>query len=89
MSREWCGCFDFLQMNEDEMAMLAPDPMALAATALAPACSASPSRLGKRGAVYFAAPDFERIGDLHGLRARGALGATLGPLRTALVRRRM
>ena len=31
---EWCGCFDLLQMNEDEMAMMAPDPMALAATAM-------------------------------------------------------
>src|SRR5262249_24113687 len=25
---EWCSCFDFLQVNEDEMGMLAPDPMA-------------------------------------------------------------
>ncbi len=32
--REWCGCFDVLQVNEDEMRMLAADPMALAATAL-------------------------------------------------------
>jgi hypothetical protein len=32
---EWCGCFDFLQMNEEEMSTLAPDSMSLAATALA------------------------------------------------------
>jgi len=32
--REWCGCFDVMQVNEDEMRMLAADPMALAATAL-------------------------------------------------------
>src|SRR5262249_34930398 len=38
--------------------------------------------LGKRGAVYFAAPDFERIDDL---RRERTLGTTVGPLRTALV----
>jgi hypothetical protein len=30
----WCACFDELQVNEDEVAMLAADPLALAATAL-------------------------------------------------------
>ena len=31
--RQWCACFDVIQVNEDELAMMAPDPMALAATA--------------------------------------------------------
>ncbi|HEY2850116.1 MAG TPA: hypothetical protein VGI97_09585, partial [Gemmatimonadaceae bacterium] len=31
----WCRCFDLLQVNEDELAMIAPDGLALAATALA------------------------------------------------------
>src|SRR5215212_2556185 len=79
---EWCSCFDFLQVNEDEMAMMAPDPMALAATALANGVRSLAVTLGKRGAVYFAPSDFERIADLHAPRP---LGAALGPLRTALV----
>jgi len=80
--REWCECFDFLQVNEDEMAMLAPDPMALAATALHAGVRCLVVTLGKRGVVYFAAPDFERLGDPRGARA---LGASVGPVRTALV----
>lgn len=78
----WCACFDLLQMNEDEMRMTAPDPMALAATALANGVRSLAVTLGKRGAVYFAAPDFERLSDLR--RAR-PLGTAFGPLRTALV----
>jgi hypothetical protein len=79
---EWCSCFDLLQMNEDEMAMMAPDPMALAATALANGVRSLTVTLGKRGAVYFAPSDFERLADLDRPRP---LGASLGPLRTALV----
>ena len=79
---EWCSCFDLMQMNEDEMAMMAPDPMALAATALANGVRSLTVTLGKRGVVYFATPDFDHIDDL---RRPRPLGATLGPLRTALV----
>jgi len=80
--REWCACFDLLQVNEDEMTMLAPDSMALAATALHAGVRCLVVTLGKRGAVYFAAPDFDCIEDVG--RAR-PLGATVGPVRTALV----
>ena len=80
--REWCECFDFLQVNEDEMSMLAPDSMALAATALHAGVRCLVVTLAKRGVVYFAAPDFERLDDLR--RAR-TLGASAGPVRTALV----
>jgi hypothetical protein len=80
--REWCACFDLLQVNEDEMTMLAPDPMALAATALHAGVRCLVVTLAKRGAVYFAAPDFDRIDDVR--RAR-PLGASVGPVRTALV----
>jgi hypothetical protein len=79
--REWCSSFDFLQVNEDEMTMLAPDPMALAATALHAGVKSLSVTLGKRGAVYFAAPGFERLRD----DSRSPLSAGLGPLRTALV----
>ncbi len=49
----WCACFDLLQVNEDEVAMLASDPMALAATALGAGVRTLFVTLGKRGVVYF------------------------------------
>lgn len=49
----WCACFDYLQVNEDEVAMLASDPMALAAVALHAGVRALFVTLGKRGVVYF------------------------------------
>ena len=86
---EWCRCFDFLQMNEDELAMVAPDPMSLAATAIAAGVSCLFVTLGKRGAIYVAAPGFDHIDDLPprtGLSTapRGGTGG-LGAVRTALV----
>ena len=77
--REWCGCFDLLQVNEDEIHMLAPDPMALAATALHAGSRALMVTLGKRGAVYFAEPGFDSLADL----AKPA--GVAAPVRTALV----
>jgi hypothetical protein len=86
---EWCRCFDFLQMNEDELAMVAPDPMSLAATAIAAGVSCLFVTLAKRGSIYVAAPGFDSICDLPprtGLSTapRGGTG-TLGAVRTALV----
>ncbi len=78
----WMACADLVQMNEDELAMMAPDPMALAATALAQQVSALVVTLGARGAVYVTAPGFERLGDL---QRRGAGTSVLGAVRTALV----
>jgi hypothetical protein len=83
---DWCACFDLVQVNEDEMAMMAPDPMALAATAFAVGVQCLTVTLGSRGVVYFAAPGFDSIADLQ--RERGgpaALASSLGPVRTALV----
>ncbi len=89
---EWCSCFDVLQVNEDEMRMMAPDPMALAATAMAAGCSCLCVTLGKRGSVYVAAPGVDRLTDLPpreiinklSTGSRGAVGA-LGAVRTALI----
>jgi sugar/nucleoside kinase (ribokinase family) len=77
----WCACFDVLQVNEDEMRLMAPDPMALAATAMANGVSLLCVTLGKDGAVYFAAPGFETLADIR----RSALprAAALAPVRTA------
>lgn len=79
----WCACFDLLQVNEDELAMMAPDPMALAATAFANGIRCLVVTLGSRGVVYFAAPGFESLADL----APPQLGTmpAIGPVRTALV----
>ena len=79
---QWMACADVIQMNEDELAMMAPDSMALAATALAQQVSALVVTLGARGVVYFTAPGFEQLGDL---ARRGAGTSVLGAIRTALV----
>jgi hypothetical protein len=78
----WCRCFDIIQVNEAEMSMMAPDPMALAATALANGVRCLNVTLANRGAVFFAAPDFERLADRD---KQAPLGAATGPIRTALV----
>jgi hypothetical protein len=82
----WCRCFDFLQVNEDELAMMAPDPMALAATAIAAGVQCLCVTLGSRGAVYFAAPGFHRVGDVRTwARGADAARAGAGPIRTARI----
>ncbi|MEO7999020.1 MAG: PfkB family carbohydrate kinase [Gemmatimonadaceae bacterium] len=86
---QWCACFDVLQMNEDEMAMLAPDPLALAATAMAAGTSCLCITLGSQGVVYVAAPGFERLSDRPernriSTGSRGGAGG-FGAVRTALV----
>jgi sugar/nucleoside kinase (ribokinase family) len=73
----WCRCADLLQVNEDEMALMADDPMALAATALAEGVRNLSVTLGSRGVVYFAAPGF------NGLAA--TVANAFGAVRTALV----
>ncbi|MBL0889205.1 MAG: hypothetical protein IBJ19_01210 [Gemmatimonadaceae bacterium] len=89
----WCACFDVLQVNEDELQLMAPDAMALAATAMAAGVSVLFVQLGKRGAAYFAAPGIEKLRDIPERRGhnsalstspRGGAGA-LGAVRTALV----
>jgi len=77
----WCRCFDLIQVNEDEMSMMAPDAMGLAAIAFANGVVSLTVTLGSRGVVYFAAPAFEKLSDLkrEGLRRVG------GAVRTALV----
>lgn len=80
---DWCRCFDLLQVNEDELRMMAPDGLALAATALANGVQSLTVTLGARGAVYFAAPHFARLADRR--TAHGALGVSPGALRTELL----
>ncbi len=80
----WFACFDVVQMNEDEMRQFGPDPLAVAAQALAAGVSLLVVTLGERGAVY--------VGDTSPGRqvamSPGRLGASAdasGPVRTALI----
>ena len=49
----WFGCFDAVQLNEEEMAQLGPDSFAVAAGALAAGTRLLCVTLGRRGAAYF------------------------------------
>jgi sugar/nucleoside kinase (ribokinase family) len=80
--REWCSCFDLLQANEDEIQMMAPDPMALAATAMHEGAKSLAVTLGPRGAVYFAAPGFNRLADLD---RTSRPSNSVAPIRTELI----
>ena len=77
----WFRCFDIVQVNEDEMSMMAADPLALAAMATASGVKLLAVTLGSRGAVYFAEPGFETLSDLD----RSSLGPTGGAVRTELI----
>ncbi|MEO8226025.1 MAG: carbohydrate kinase family protein [Gemmatimonadota bacterium] len=55
----WFGCFDAIQLNEDEMRQLSPDPLSLAADALGAGVQLLVVTLGPKGAAYVAAPGFD------------------------------
>ena len=74
----WFGCFDAVQLNEDEMHQLSPDPMSLSAAALDAGTSLLVVTLGPRGTAYVAAPGMTTWGARH----EPAPGQ---PVRTALV----
>jgi hypothetical protein len=82
--REWCSCFDLLQANEEEIHMMAPDPMALAATAIHEGARCLVVTLGSRGAVYFAPQSFHRLADLRRAPTK-VTGALTGAIRTELI----
>ena len=52
----WCRCFDHLQVNEDEMRMLAPDAVLFGALAIGAGVRLAMVTLGPRGVAWFA-PD--------------------------------
>jgi hypothetical protein len=81
----WCQCADLIQVNEEEMSLLASDAMALAATAMAAGVGCLSVTLGARGAVYFAPAAFDRLTDLRRSAGGTELGAAAGPIRTARV----
>jgi len=78
----WCACFDLLQVNEQEMSMMAPDPMALAAMAVSAGVRCLAVTMGRRGVVYVAAPGFDALSDL---RRHAAHSGATGAVRTELI----
>jgi hypothetical protein len=76
----WFGCFDLVQLNEEEMQQLTPDPLTLAAEALGAGVSLMAVTLGPRGVAYVAAPGFDRLG---GKRGSGEAGKRA--IRSALI----
>ncbi len=68
---DWFGCFDFVQLNEDEMHQLSPDPLSLSAQALNAGVSLLAVTLGPKGVAYVAAPGFDGLERQRGGRAAG------------------
>src|SRR5262249_19867453 len=60
-AQDWFGCFDLIQLNEDEMRQLSPDPLSLSAQAIGAGVDLLVVTLGPRGAAYVAAPGFELV----------------------------
>ena len=79
---DWFGCFDFVQLNEDEMRQLSTDPLSLSAQALSAGVSLLTVTLGPRGSAYVAAPGFDRISD----RSDTKPADTLTAIRSALIK---
>ena len=75
----WFGCFDMVQLNEDEMRELSPDPLALSADVIAAGVGLLVVTLGPRGAAYVEAPGFDAR---RGTRERAGADGTV---RSALV----
>lgn len=83
---EWLCCFDAVQMNEAEFALLGHargDPLKLAADAVGPELKLINVTLGPKGAAYVVSPCFDPDPFTWPLR-RGGLAAP-GPVRSARV----
>jgi hypothetical protein len=81
----WFACFDVVQLNEDEMRQLSPDPLSLSAEALGAGTALLVVTLGPKGAAYVAAPGFDGWGGRPAMGRRGADAGAALAVRTALV----
>lgn len=70
-SDAWFGCFDVVQVNEDELRQLSMDPLALAADILGAGVSLLVVTLGAEGAIYVAAPGFANLASREAGRSLG------------------
>ncbi|HEX9166551.1 MAG TPA: carbohydrate kinase family protein [Gemmatimonadales bacterium] len=78
---DWLGCFDVVQLNEEEIGQFGVDPMTIAAQALGAGVSLLVVTLGPRGAVYFSQPAFAGWGP----RPSRPMAPQGGPARTGLI----
>jgi hypothetical protein len=67
----WLSCFDVVQLNEDEMRQLSPDPLSLAVDAIGAGTSLLIVTLAAKGAAYVAAPGFDGWADGRADRRNG------------------
>jgi hypothetical protein len=84
---DWFGCFDFVQLNEDEMRQLSPDPLSLSAQALDAGVSLLAVTLGPKGVAYVAAPGFDGLADQRVSGSAGHQSSTFStPVRSGLIK---
>lgn len=76
---EWLACFDAVQLNEDELALVGGDLLTVADRAMSRGVSLVIVTLGERGAVYVADPRFAFATPRHAASADG------GPIRSARI----
>ena len=62
---DWFGCFDMVQLNEGEMALLGEDPLAVAADAFRAGVRLLVVTLGDQGAAYFVQGDVNLDAERH------------------------
>lgn len=85
--RAWLACFDVVQLNEDELGMLAggrDDPWEIVATALGPRPGALVVTLGERGAAWVATRAFHSD-PVPARRPAPGLRGPVGPLRSGKI----
>ena len=80
----WMSCFDVVQINEDELALLGPDPMGVAARALAVGVRTLVVTLGAEGAVHFSTPSFDLFKRTESLPTSGPIRTSRIPVERAL-----
>lgn len=73
----WFRCFDVIQVNEEEMSQLSPDPLGMAATVLGAGARLLVVTVGPRGAVY--------VTDADPATVLGSQPREGQPVRTALI----
>jgi hypothetical protein len=81
----WLGCFDVVQLNEDEMRQLSPDPLSLAVDAIGAGTSLLIVTLAAKGAAYVAAPGFDGWAEARLQAERRSAVPPSATLRTALI----
>lgn len=80
----WFAFFDVVQINEEEMLQLGPDPLPIAADAIAAGVSLLNVTVGAGGVIFFAKPGFDRIvGSRHAAPLRGP--SAMGTIRTGRI----